>query len=425
MLNILSTLEIVNYGLVLFFGIVLSLQLSDIPFKENKALYIATLLGFALLQMGFYFFIEKDLLYKSYPFLIHLPLGLLIKFGFKKNGYLTIIAVLSAYLFCTPRKCLGTFIASFYDYSPVVSNIVEILVTLPLLFFIVKFVPPFIIRLKYESKTILRLFMILPVTYYILEYTFTVYTDLLYTGGAAVVEFIDASIVLLYFVFSMVSLHVLSQKKKTDEENIMLNTIANQSQKEIAQLRVSEKQAAIYRHDLRHHLNFIGSCIRENKMDTAMQYINNTCANIESTQFITYCQNDFLNLILSSYIDKAAKQNITVDIVATATNFDRFEITDICSLLSNTLENAINACMLISKEENRHIKLNLYERNNHLCFQIRNNYEIEPLFHDDIPISHERNHGIGVKSIVFVVDKYEGVYNFSAKNGEFCFQASL
>ena len=65
------------------------------------------------------------------------------------------------------------------------ANIGAILITIPLLFLIIRYVSPYIIRLKYESKTLVRLFMLLPAIYYILEYAFTVYTTLLYTGGAA------------------------------------------------------------------------------------------------------------------------------------------------------------------------------------------------------------------------------------------------
>ena len=53
----------------------------------------------------------------------------------------------------------------------------------------IRFVSPYIIRLKYESRTTLLLFFLLPLVYYVLEYTFTVYTDLLYTGGAVAVSY--------------------------------------------------------------------------------------------------------------------------------------------------------------------------------------------------------------------------------------------
>ena len=59
------------------------------------------------------------------------------------------------------------------------------------------------------------IFFLLPLSYYILEYTLTVYTDLLYTGGPVIIDFMDSFLVLFFFILAMVSLD-FSNKKSTD-----------------------------------------------------------------------------------------------------------------------------------------------------------------------------------------------------------------
>lgn len=154
----------------------------------------------------------ESVLYKCYPFLIHLPLILLIFLRFHRNLSISAISVLSAYLLCTPRKWFGTFVAFFFDRNPVVSYIASIIITIPLLVLVIRFVSPYIIRLKYESRTTLLLFFLLPLVYYVLEYTFTVYTDLLYTGGAVVIDFMDSFLVVSFFILSVLSLKFSSEK---------------------------------------------------------------------------------------------------------------------------------------------------------------------------------------------------------------------
>lgn len=73
-----NILELINYAVVLFFGITTSLYLADIPFLRNRKTYLLTYLGFFILQVIFYLFLGADTLYRCYPFLIHLPLTLLI-----------------------------------------------------------------------------------------------------------------------------------------------------------------------------------------------------------------------------------------------------------------------------------------------------------------------------------------------------------
>lgn len=420
-----SLLELINYGFVLFFGIVIALYLADIHFEDNHTPYIASILILGAVQFLFYLIMGENQLYKCYPLLIHLPLILLIRFAFHRNIYIATISVLSAYLMCTPRKWFGTLAASFFHDSPIVSNLVSICVTIPLLCLVIRYIAPYIIRLKYEDKKTLLLFFLLPLSYYILEYTLTVYTDLLYTGGPVIIDFMDSFIVLFFFILAMVSLDFSAKKSTAERENLLLGTSAAQAQKEIAQLSASQRQASFYRHDLRHHMTFLQNCITDNKPEQALEYIHQICTDLDNSRVIRYCENDTLNLILASYAAQAEASGIDLKLSVTAADFSRFQITDLCSLFANALENAIHACENIPSSKKRYISLRVYEKNNRICIQLVNNYIQDPVFENEIPISHEPDHGIGVKSIISVVEKYHGVYGFFAENGEFRFLASL
>lgn len=420
-----SLLELINYGFVLFFGIVIALYLADIQFEDNQTPYIASILILGAVQLLFYLIMGENLLYKCYPLLIHLPLILLIRFAFHRNIYIATISVLSAYLMCTPRKWFGTLAASFFHGSPIVSNLVSICVTIPLLCLVIRYIAPYIIRLKYEDKKTILLFFLLPLSYYILEYTLTVYTDLLYTGGPVIIDFMDSFIVLFFFILAMVSLDFAAKKSNAERENLLLGTSAAQAQKEIAQLSASQRQASIYRHDLRHHMTFLQNCITDNKPEQALEYIHQICTDLDNSRVIRYCENDTLNLILASYAAQAEASGIDLKLSVTAADFSHYQITDLCSLFANALENAIHACENIPPSKKRYISLRVYEKNNRICIQLVNNYIQDPVFENEIPISHEPDHGIGVKSMISVVEKYHGVYGFFAENGEFRFLASL
>lgn len=170
------------------------------------------------------------------------------------------------------------------------------------------------------------MFFLLPLTYYILEYALTVYTNLLYTGKAVIIEFMDSFIVVLYFFLSIVTLSMSNKKNTAERENIILSAAAAQAEKEISQLTDYQKQAAIYRHDLRHHMNFIQSCLAGNNTQQALEYINEINNNLDNTRITRYCSNKAINLILSSYINKAHDADISTQISVTATNFQVTEL---------------------------------------------------------------------------------------------------
>ena len=108
-----------------------------------------------------------------------------------------------------------------------------------------------------------------------------------------------------------------------------------------------------------------------------------------------------------------------------ATDFSRFQIPDLCSLLANALDNAIHACEDIVDPNTRYIRLKIYEKNHQLCINMANSYGKEPVFENDIPVSHRAGHGIGVQSMISVIEKYHGIYGFFASTGEFRFQTTL
>ncbi|WP_418708577.1 GHKL domain-containing protein [Anaerotignum faecicola] len=106
----------------------------------------------------------------------------------------------------------------------------------------------------------------------------------------------------------------------------------------------------------------------------------------------------------------------------TAEDFSRFQPTDLCSLISNALENAVHGC---EKTENGYIKVKIYEKNKKLCINIANSLCENIVFENHMPVAKNAGHGIGVKSMASVVEKYGGVYGFFADGNEFRFQVSM
>ena len=195
-------------------------------------------------------------------------------------------------------------------------------------------------------------------------------------------------------------------------------------------------------------MNFIQSCLNDNNYTQAQEYISEICTNLDNSRITKYCDNEAVNLILSSYIGKANEHNITTHISVTAANLADYKPTDLCSLFANALENAINACRLVqtgskndynsyngmtvnnstdynSANSNRIITVKVFDKNNKLCINITNTYAVEPIFVNNTPVSDKSGHGIGVRSIISVIEKYNGVYDFFTKDGVFYFQACM
>ena len=83
------------------------------------------------------------------------------------------------------------------------------------------------------------------------------------------------------------------------------------------------------------------------------------------------------------------------------------------------MENAVHGC---EKTENGYIKGKIYEKNKKLCINIANSLCENIVFENHMPVAKNVGHGIGVKSMASVVEKYGGVYGFLPTETSFVFR---
>ena len=154
------------------------------------------------------------------------------------------------------------------------------------------------------------------------------------------------------------------------------------------------------------------------------KYLHTAQSDLDTIAPIRFCENESVNLILSSFSNKAKQSEIHLTIDANLPDSYPFSNTELCSLLSNALENAIQAAEQITDSNRRIIRLRVFSKNNKLCIDLRNRYHKEPIFYQGLPVSKDREHGFGTKSMTYIVEKNGGVCKFSVKDGWFIFQAT-
>ena len=99
---------------------------------------------------------------------------------------------------------------------------------------------------------------------------------------------------------------------------------------------------------------------------------------------------------------------------------------DLCVLLCNACENAIQACQpLRARGIACGVDVTFYERSGKFFFQITNPCDEDVRLENGVPVTDRPNHGIGIQSICAVVQRYGGVYSFAVQEGRFILRLSL
>ena len=279
-------------------------------------------------------------------------------------------------------------------------------------------------RFVFEEVIWLLLFGSLPIFYYIFDYATTIYSDALYSGIQALNEFLPTVLVTFYVLF-LPAFHLQSQRRTDAEmQRSMLEAELEQSQSEMDSLHRLETQTAVYQHDMRHHLNMLDGLLSAERPDEAAAYIKKVQADIEAITPRRFCENQLVNLLCSSFTDKAQRQGAVLTVDASLPNDVAISDTELCSLLSNGLENALHAVADLPAER-KQISLYCGVRQNKLLIEIRNPCAGPIAMRDGLPVSDREGHGYGCRSIQAIAQRNGGLCVFSAQQGQFLLQIML
>lgn len=183
-----------------------------------------------------------------------------------------------------------------------------------------------------------------------------------------------------------------------------------------------------YRHDMRHHLAIIQGLIKQSEDEKALEYISKLGGSFGTADNTRFCANVEINAVMSEYIGRAESIGCAVTQSLALPASIAFEANDICLVLANAVENAINACAKLP-EEDRRINIHAaYEDGRRLLITVENPCGGDIEFGEDgLPVSGKRSeeHGIGLRSVKRVTEKYNGFMRCSIADGEFVFQAAL
>lgn len=419
-------ISLLNGFAVSIFGSILSASFCNVlTARRSRRIFLGGMALLLLLQGWAYAWGGADFFRHIYPLIVHLPLVLILYF-LNRELLWSVISVLNAYLCCQMRRWIALLAVAVFSGGDFLQDVVELVVTIPLLLLLLRFAAPAVKQLSGSSVRVQLRFGVIPALYYGFDYLTRVYTNLLQSGNPAAAEFMPFVCCLAYLVFILYH----STKKQTEiqlqQVQKSLNLQLTQAVREIDTLRESQAMASRYRHDLRHHLQYLASCLENGQTDHARNYIFGICEEIEAQNVRRYCENEAANLILSAFAGRAEKAGISINVQAALPAFIQVSDSDLCVLLSNALENAIYACQPMAAVGTPcDIDVRVFDRNGKLFLKVTNTCQNTVRFERGVPVSNRPGHGIGVQSICAIVDRYGGIYAFLVQDGRFVLRLSL
>ena len=228
------------------------------------------------------------------------------------------------------------------------------------------------------------------------------------------------------FLFIYISIYVyrLSKEKEKNSKLIEEITIAKMETKQNEEIINSTHNLRNLKHDIANHISVLNRLIELNDNEAALQYLTQINSSIEETSYTISTGITSIDCIMTSKLSTALNNNIAIEHQIHFPSIVNISDMDLCSLLGNLLDNAIEACCKLD-EDKRKLQIEIKPYNNMLSIYMQNssdgNYHYNPIDGSLLTTKNkEKNeHGIGLKRIIEIVEKYDGIIDINPEENTF------
>lgn len=166
------------------------------------------------------------------------------------------------------------------------------------------------------------------------------------------------------------------------------------------------------RHDIKQHFIVIQSLQRDGNIPEAISYTNSCVQSIAAPEMFVDVGNVFINALLNSKLSIAKSKGISV-MCRTENNFSGISAYDLCNLLGNILDNAIEGTQNVIGGKYIEVVIKADDFKLNIC--VSNSIQQSVLeTNNDLKTSKadRKLHGLGVKTIRSLAEKYNGNADF-------------
>ena len=408
---------------VLVFGTALTASFADIRFtKRNLLIFFGLAVCSGCLQVLAMLTASDETVWKLYPLIAHLPLLTILCIVFRKPLETALAAIFTAYLCCQPSKWCYLLSVRLTD-SVTVGLAVRILCLIPVGYWVLFHLSSYLAKIFNKDTRSVCIFGIVPAVYYVFDYVTSIYAGLWISDKQILFEFLSFFMAVMYAGFCFLYYKEYEQKADALRKEQIIRTTVEQQAKEIKAVKQIEREIRILRHDMRMFLSTVAVSLENGETEKARELIDSQITRIDGVRLKRFCSNEIVNYVISDYAARCREEETAF---ICSVELDELPVDEImfASILSNALDNALNAQKSLPKED-RCIKMMLKKCDGKLLLSVKNPVAQPVIFSDGIPVSGKNGHGYGTQSIRYLTERLGGNCQFSLQDDTFILRVIL
>ncbi|GHU35619.1 ATPase [Clostridia bacterium] len=185
------------------------------------------------------------------------------------------------------------------------------------------------------------------------------------------------------------------------------------------------RQMRGWRHDYHNHIQTVIATLSLNQYNEANNYLRKLDDNLTSVDTVIKTGNVMVDAILNSKISLALNKKIDVNAKAQVPNNLKISEIDLCVIIGNLIDNAMEACLKLAENERR-IRIYVGIFKSYLYISVANTMSGEIKKNEAGYISSKgENHGFGLMRVDKIAEKYGGHVNRQHEDDAFATEVML
>lgn len=213
----------------------------------------------------------------------------------------------------------------------------------------------------------------------------------------------------------------ISAKHQNERRTVELMRLSSQMmEKNYNEMHSSQELIRQQVHDFKNHLRTIDGMLENTSK--VKDYTQNLLETSYSYARMCNCGNEIIDSIINCKKAEAKEKNIHFEYNICLSAPLNIKSIDICAILANQIDNAIEACMKIDNED-RKITVHISQKEAFVFFKVINTTATNPFDKNRDLLTTKNNndglHGFGIRIIRETAEKYNGAAENSYKDGKF------
>lgn len=235
---------------------------------------------------------------------------------------------------------------------------------------------------------------------------------------------------ILLFILAMLGFFVaLTRIEKEEQIKGLLSSENAMMLENYSMLNKQQQTYAKQLHDFKHHLAAIEGLLSQKKISEAEQYIKTLYEHSSQTAILCHSGNDIIDAIINCKSAEADSLGIIFSFSANVQDGVNIESVDICGVLANQIDNAMEACKMMPEGSIPCISVEVKLAQDFLVLMVNNTVAQDPFDAQGQLVSKKKSasslHGLGLKSISEIANRYNGSVINEYKDGHFISSVTL